>query len=86
MEEGEYVRWIRDSREEGRIEDPSEVLTQKGNYVIRVYDQAGNYTEYTFAIEGYFDVNAVLAILLVIALLGGGFLYCRRLRTHMRVG
>ena len=86
MEEGEYVRWIRDSREEGRIEDSSEVLSKKGNYVLRVYDQAGNYTEYTFAIEGYFDVNAVLAILLVIALLGGGFLYCRRLRTHMRVG
>ena len=86
MEADEYVRWIRDSKEEGRIEDPSEVLTKKGNYRLRVYDEAGNYTEYTFAIEGYFDVNAVLALLLVLAIIGGGFLYCRRLRTHMRVG
>ena len=86
LEEGAYVRWIRNSKEEGRIEDPSEVLSQKGNYVIRVYDQAGNYTQYSFAIEGYFDVNAILAILFVVALIGGGFAYCRRLRTHMRVG
>ena len=86
MEKGSYVRWIRDSREEGRIEDPSEVLTQKGNYLLRVYDQAGNYTEYSFAIEGYFDSNAVIAVLLVMSLLGGGFFYCRRLRMHMRVG
>lgn len=86
MEEGEYVRWIRDSKEEGRIEDPSEVLSKKGNYVLRVYDQAGNYTEYAFTLEGYFDVNAILAILFVIALIGGGFFYCRRLRNNMRVG
>ena len=86
MEEGEYVRWIRDSKEEGRIEDPSEVLSKKGSYVLRVYDQAGNYTEYAFELEGYFDVNAVLAILFVIALIGGGFFYCRRLRNNMRVG
>lgn len=86
MEEGEYVRWIKDSRREGRIENPTEVLSEVGNYIIRVYDQAGNYTEYTFAIEGYFDMNAVLAILFAIALIGSGFFYCRRLRTHMRVG
>ena len=86
MEEGEYVRWIRDSKEEGRIEDPSEVLSKKGNYVLRVYDQAGNYTEYAFTLEGYFDINAILAILFVIALIGGGFFYCRRLRNNMRVG
>lgn len=86
LEDGAYIRWIRDSREEGRIEDPSEVLSKHGNYVLRVYDQAGNYTEYTFALEGYFDVNAVLAVLLVLVLFAGGFLYCRRLRHHMRVG
>ncbi|MBR5510239.1 MAG: hypothetical protein IKV59_09325 [Lachnospiraceae bacterium] len=86
MEEGEYVRWIRDSKEEGRIEDPSEVLSEYGSYVIRVYDQAGNYTQYEFVLEGYFDVNAMLAILSGIALISGGFFYCRRLRTHMRVG
>ena len=86
MEEGAYVRWIRDSREEGRIEDPSEVLSKKGSYLIRVYDQAGNYTEYAFVVEGYIDVNAILAILFVAALIGGGYYYCRRLRTHMRVG
>lgn len=86
MEEGEYVRWIKDSRSEGRIEDPSVVLSEVGSYIIRVYDQAGNYTEYTFVIEGYFDQNAVLAILLAILLLGSGFYYCRRLRKYMRVG
>lgn len=86
MEEGEYVRWIKDSRKQGRIEDSSEVLSEIGNYIIRVYDQAGNYTEYTFAIEGYFDMNAVLAILFAITLIGAGIFYCRRLRTHMRVG
>lgn len=86
LEEGEYVRWIKDSRKEGRIEDPSEILSEIGSYIIRVYDQAGNYTEYTFAIEGYFDINAILAILFAIALISSGFFYCRRLRTHMRVG
>ena len=86
MEKGAYVRWIRDSKEEGRIEDPSEVLSKKGSYVMRVYDQAGNYTEYTFTLEGYFDVNAVLAILFVIVLICGGIFYCRRLRRNMRVG
>ena len=86
LEEGEYVRWIRNSRDEGRIEDASEVLTEHGHYAVRVYDEAGNYTEYSFEIEGYFDVNAVLAVIFVIVLAASGFFYCRRLRTHMRVG
>ena len=86
IEKDGYVRWIRDSKEEGRIEDPSEILSKKGDYLIRVYDQAGNYTEYAFTIEGYFDVNAILFILFILALIGGGFFYCRRLRTNMRVG
>ena len=86
LEEGAYIHWIRDYRAEGFIDEPSEVLSQKGSYVMRVYDKAGNYTEYSFVLEGYFDVNAVLAVLLLLILAIGFFLYCRRLRKHMRVG
>ena len=86
LESGEVIAWARGYEEQGIITSASETLKAPGIYVIRVYDKAGNSTEYNFTIAGYLDINAVLAILVVIAIIAGIFIYSRRLRERMRVG
>ena len=86
LEAGEYVVWVKDYELQGQILAANESLEAPGHYNIYVYDEAGNYTEYEFVIEGYFDINAILAILIVIAIIAGIIIYSRRLRKRMRVG
>jgi hypothetical protein len=86
LEAGEYVVWVKDYELQGQILSADEKLEVPGHYKICVYDKAGNSTEYEFDIEGYFDINAILAIVLVIAVFAGIFIYSRRLRKRMRVG
>lgn len=86
LEPGEHVIWVKDYELQGQILAANESLEAPGHYNIYVYDEAGNYTEYEFVIEGYFDINAILAILIVIAIIAGIIIYSRRLRKRMRVG
>ncbi|MBR5229592.1 MAG: hypothetical protein IKW01_01950 [Firmicutes bacterium] len=86
LEDGEYAVWVRNHEEQGMITSAADTLEVPGNYILTVYDRAGNFTEYNFTIEGYLDINALLAILIVIALVAGIIIYSRRLRKRMRVG
>lgn len=85
LEAGEYVEWS-NQFEEGVITVATETLETPGNYKVTVYDKAGNFTEYQFTIEGYLDINAIMAIAVFIAVIAGIFIYSRRLRKRMRVG
>ena len=63
----------------------AQTLTQRGEYVIVVEDEAGNLNTYQFAIRAYFNVNSIIflvVILLLAAGVGGYVLYSRR---HVRV-
>jgi hypothetical protein len=85
LESGEYIVW-HSKTEEGVITAATDTLEKPGEYTLTVYDGAGNSTEYKFNIEGYLDINAIIAILIVIASIAGIFIYSRRLRKRMRVG
>lgn len=57
----------------------------KGNYYVEFYDYAGNMTTASFSLKDGFNSGDLVAILLVIALVFGGFVYLRLERTVMRV-
>lgn len=61
-------------------------LKEAGDYVLTVYDQAGNFTRYTFTIEFYLNLSAVFVIIIVLLVLVGVLIYCRRVRKNARVG
>lgn len=65
--------------------DFAEVLTEPGNYNIDYTDEAGNTSSYSFTIKQYLDVNAWIALLLVVILLIGTAAFMIYTRTHMRV-
>ena len=57
-----------------------------GDYVLTVYDRAGNSTRYEFTIQLYFNFSAVMAIIMLAAVVAGVVLYSRWVRKHARVG
>ncbi len=61
-------------------------VSQAGKYTVTVYDQAGNSTSYTFTIHFYLNLSAGVAILLLLAVCLGLYLYGRYIRKHPRVG
>ena len=63
----------------------AEKLTGSGAYRIVVADEAGNRSDYQFTIQVYFNISAwilFLALLVLLALVGGYILYSRK---HVRV-
>lgn len=62
------------------------VLDEQGRYKLVVYDAAGNSTEYAFTINIYVDVYGYVALIMIVALIGGLIFYSRWLKKHMRVG
>jgi len=61
-------------------------ILDSGNYIMRVYDAAGNMKEYTFQIMVYFNASSwifVLIVLAVVATVAGYILYKRK---HLRIG
>ena len=61
-------------------------LRQPGRYQLKVYDQAGNVTQYDFTIQFYLDFSAGLAIALLAAALVAVAIYCHLVRKNARVG
>lgn len=61
-------------------------LSDAGDYVLTVYDPAGNYTRYSFTIQVYLNFSAVAAIIMVALVAVGVFYYSRWVRKHARVG
>ena len=62
-----------------------DILTESGEYVIELADEAGNKTTYSFTILIYFDGNSWLFFMLVIFSCLGVMIYLLRARKHLRV-
>ena len=62
-----------------------DVLTESGEYLIELADQAGNKTTYSFTILIYFDGNSWLFFLLIIFSCVGVLIYLLHARKHLRV-
>lgn len=64
----------------------SEELTQSGNYVVKVADEAGNLTTYNFTIQIYFDGNSIVffAIIVGVVLATIGYIIVSRKRLRVR--
>lgn len=62
-----------------------DVLTESGEYLIELADEAGNKTSYSFTILIYFDGNSWLFFLLVIGSCIGVVIYLLHARKHLRV-
>lgn len=68
------------------ITTASTVLRDPGEYVLTVYDQAGNSTRYDFVIHLYLDISAAAAIGMMLAGIVALIGYSRYIRKHPRVG
>jgi len=88
MEEGDTIYLLQDGTEvepeldydgTGRILDP-------GNYIMRVYDAAGNMKEYSFTIMMYFNASSWLFFLLVIGVVAGVAVYIYLKRKKLKIG
>ena len=66
--------------------DGTGTITDSGNYVMRVYDAAGNVHEYTFQIMVYLNAGAWLLVLLVIAVIVAVGLYIFLKRKNLKIG
>ena len=61
-------------------------LEDSGIYVLRVYDAAGNMTEYQFTIMMYFNTNSVIFFTLVALLVAGVIAYIVIQRKRLKIG
>ena len=62
-----------------------DVLTESGEYIIELADEAGNKTTYAFTILVYFDGNSWLFFFLVVAACVSLVVYLAYSRKHLRV-
>ncbi|MCL2056961.1 MAG: hypothetical protein FWH02_07070 [Oscillospiraceae bacterium] len=60
-------------------------LKKNGTYTVTVTDRAGNFSAYEFVIPYKMNITAVLLIVLLAMLLGGGALYLFRLRRNVKL-
>ena len=70
---------------DGELIARKNVLTESGEYLIELVDEAGNKTTYSFTILIYFDGNSWLFFLLAICSLVGVIIYLTHARKHLRV-
>lgn len=82
---GDYIV-LESNGESTTITSPNSTIRDPGEYVLTVYDQAGNSTRYEFVIHLYLNLSAVSAIGLMLAGLIILIGYSRYIRTHPRVG
>lgn len=67
------------------IEAPKGKLTQTGNYMVTVYDAAGNFSNYQFAIVFYFNISSIVFFLLILVVIVGIVSYIIISRKRLRV-
>ncbi len=60
-------------------------LTEAGEYTLTAYDKAGNKSEAVFRVSYRINSGAVFAILIVLALIGGGVFYLLRIRKKVSI-
>ena len=63
-----------------------EPIRESGNYVMRVFDAAGNESQYFFTILMYFNAGSVIFFLLVLLSVGGLIAYIIIRRGKLRIG
>ena len=85
LETGCYIV-VQTDGESRTLKGTGHTLKEAGDYVLTVYDQAGNFTQYSFTIEVYLNFSAVAVIIMVVLILAGILIYCRRVRKTARVG
>ena len=61
------------------------LLTESGEYVIELADEAGNKSSYSFTILIYFDGSSWLFFLIVLAAIVTLVIYLLHSRKHLRV-
>ena len=66
--------------------DGTGTITDSGNYVMRVYDAAGNMREYSFQIMVYLNAGAWLFVILVIAVFAAVIIYVLLKRKNLKIG
>jgi len=66
--------------------DGSGQILDSGNYVMRVYDAAGNMREYQFTIMVYFNTGTWVFLLSVLAVIGAVIAYVVIKRKRLRIG
>ena len=85
LEPGAWIQ-VEHNGESSRVTSPKTVLSEAGRYVLTVYDQAGNSSQYVFTIHVYLNLSAVAAIGLAVLGCCLVVLYSRWVRGHARVG
>lgn len=85
LEEGAYIL-VESGGETSTITSASTVLRDPGEYVLTVYDRAGNSTRYDFVIHLYLNLSAAAAVGMMLAGLLALIGYSRYIRKHPRVG
>ena len=74
------------SVETERNGDASVTVRDSGNYVLRVFDAAGNVSEQDFTIMVYFNVSSLIFFTLVILTTGGVAAYILSKRRNLKIG
>jgi len=88
MESGDTIVLLRSgtSVSPGRQPDGTGLIVDSGNYVMRVFDSAGNETVYEFTILMYFNTSTIIFFILLILFLGGGGFYILHMRRNVKIG
>lgn len=61
-------------------------ITDSGNYVMRVYDAAGNMREYTFQIMVYLNAGAWIFVILVVGVIAAVGIYIFLKKKKLKIG
>lgn len=71
---------------DGVLQDYSgDKITGKGNYVVNIYDEAGNVKTMKFYLKDAFNIGTFFTILILVAMVISGFVFVRLQRTRVRV-
>ena len=71
---------------EAKKDERKDEKDDSGNYIMRVYDAAGNMTEYTFTILMYFNASSLAFFALVLAVIIAVIVYVLRKRRRLKIG
>ncbi|MBR5642049.1 MAG: hypothetical protein IKW92_07975 [Firmicutes bacterium] len=88
LEQGDSIYLLRSGEQVQPIlnGDGTGGVYDSGNYVMRVYDSAGNMTEYTFTILMYFNASSLAFFALVLAVIIAVIVYVVTKRRRLKIG
>lgn len=90
LQEGDYISLTRDGEAIKNVEINSDhsggTIYDSGSYVMQVFDDAGNMTQYEFIIMMYFNAQSWLFIILVSLSLAAVGVYILVQRKHLKIG